>query len=279
MAQNKEQLNKLLQFIKQLIDEPGNDDFVNGLRGLLEISGKSLNNETKLLDIEKYLGLDYKLDNVIPNIDYSFISEPYVKNQLDSDFREMLRYRYGVRSHKIDFSEYCRFAMLQVEQLLNYYYQNKFTSNEELFDYINQNAPWFKTEKVDSVKSLSLSVKLSAFSTKLEKKLRDCLDFTREVRNEQSHRNPDEKKNEMNEFRTKLLNMELPLTKEGEIYWSGIKDNDELFEKFNSIKSEYWRYRYQLWRFKEPFDNVFEAIHEIANVIKSDIKKRIINHG
>lgn len=268
MAQNKEHLNRLLKFIKQLINEPGNDDFVNGLRMLLNIP----TNNTKLIDIEKYLGLDYELDNVIPNIDYSFISEPYIRNQLDSDFREMLRYRYGVRSHKIDFSEYCRFAMLQVEQLLNYYYKKKFTSNEEIFDYISLNAPWFKIEKVDSVKSLSLSVKLSAFSTNLEKKLRDCLDFTREVRNEQSHRNPDEKINKINEFKTKLLNMELPLNKDGEIYWLGIKDNDELLAKFYSIeKSEYRSYRYQLWRLKEPFDNVFEAIYEMVNVIKSDI--------
>lgn len=37
MAQNKEQLNKVLLFIKRLVEEPGNEEFVNGLRNLLAV--------------------------------------------------------------------------------------------------------------------------------------------------------------------------------------------------------------------------------------------------
>lgn len=103
MAQNKEQLNKVLLFIKRLVEEPGNEEFVNGLRNLLAVPVHNSADNKKLSDIEKYLGLDYKLDSAIPDIDYSFIRNDYVKNQLVSDYREMLRYRYGVRAHKIDF--------------------------------------------------------------------------------------------------------------------------------------------------------------------------------
>ena len=73
MAQNKEQLNKLLLFIKRLIDEPGNDDFVKGLRELLDVPITNTSNNAKISDIEKYLGLDYKLDSATPDIDYSFV--------------------------------------------------------------------------------------------------------------------------------------------------------------------------------------------------------------
>ena len=229
----------------------------------------------KLLDIEKYLGLDYKLDRAIPDIDYSFIKEGVVKEQLVSDYREMLRYRYGVRSHKIDFSEFCRYAMLQVEQLLNYFYQNKFISNDEMLNYIKNNASWFKKEEIDSVKSLPLSVKLSAFSVNLEKKQHDCLDFAREVRNEQSHRNSNEEINRTNEFRSKLLSMGLPLTKEGEVYWNGVKGNDELQLRYNSIdKSEYWRYRYLLWRQREPFNEIVEAIKTVSLQVEKQLQEK-----
>jgi len=270
MAQNKDQLKKLLLFIKRLIEEPGNEDFANGLRKLLNIPNQSFVNSTQLSDIEKYLGLDYKLDSASPDIDYTFVKEPFVKDQLTSDYREMLRYRYGVRSHKVDFSEFCRYAILQVEQLLNYFYQNGFESEEEVVSYINENS-FITIEKIDSIKSLSLAVKLSAFSKNLERKQSECLDFAREVRNEQSHRSAKEELDKIKAFRERLLNMGLPLTKEGEVYRNGIKDNNILLSKFKTIdKSAYWKYRFQLWHLREPFDDVVEAIYAVAKQIKTE---------
>ena len=38
MAQNKEQLNKLLDFISELVKEPGNESFVKGLQDIPELS-------------------------------------------------------------------------------------------------------------------------------------------------------------------------------------------------------------------------------------------------
>lgn len=274
MAQNKEQLNKLLLFIKRLVEEPGNEDFANDLRKLLNIPNQSFTNSSQLSDIEKYLGLDYKLDKATPNIDYTFVKEPFVRDQLTSDYREMLRYRYGVRSHKIDFSEFCRYAMLQVEQLINYYYQNGFESEEEVVSYINENS-FITIEKIDSIKSLSLAVKLSAFSKNLERKQSECLDFAREVRNEQSHRSAKEELDKVKAFRERLINMGLPLTKEGEVYKKGINNDSTLKTRFNSIeKSAYWKYRYQLWRFREPFDNLTEAIKILAQQIESQLKQK-----
>ena len=275
MAQNKEQLIKLLQFIKRLIDEPGNDDFVKGLRELLDVPTYDSSSNRKIADIEKYLGLDYKLDSATPDIDYSFIKEDYVREQLVSDYREMLRYRMGVRSHIIDFSEFCRYAMLQVEHLLNYFYMNRFESIEDVIRYINDNAKWTNIEKIDSIKGLSLAAKLSAFSGKMNKRQIEVLDFAREVRNEQSHRSLDETKN-LEDFKAKLLAMKLPLTKEGEVYWNGIKDNNDLLLRFNNLdKSAYWKYRRQIWRRREPFGEVVDAIKDMANTINTELLSKI----
>ena len=184
MAQNKEQLNKLLLFIKRLIEEPGNEEFVNGLRKLLTVPIHGSVDNAKISDIEKYLGLDYMLDSATPDIDYLYINDNNVRNQLTSDYREMLRYRYGVRSHRVDFAEFCRYAMLQIEQLINYYYQSKFKSNDEIKEYIN-NRTKFIVEEVNSIQSLSLFLKLRAFLQ--ERKDLQSLYLVRDIRNEQSH--------------------------------------------------------------------------------------------
>ena len=71
------------------------------------------NDDERISHIEKYLGLDYYVDSVESIIDYSFVKEQEVKNKLISDNREMLRFRFGTRSHMIDFEEFCRYAQLQ----------------------------------------------------------------------------------------------------------------------------------------------------------------------
>ena len=60
----------------------------------------------RISHIEKYLGLDYYIDAMESIIDYAFISENEVRDKLISDNREMMRYRYGTRSHKVDFEEF-----------------------------------------------------------------------------------------------------------------------------------------------------------------------------
>lgn len=264
MAQNKEQLNKLLLFIKRLVEEPGNEEFVNGLRNLLAVPVHNSADNRKLSDIEKYLGLDYRLDSEIPDIDYSFVKNDYVKNQLVSDYREMLRYRYGVRSHRIDFGEFCRYATLQVEQMLNYYYQNKFSSIEEIKSYIKGRTRWDNTENKNSIKSLYLVDKLSAFLQKGN--VLRILNYTKNIRNEQSHRSADEELSEINEFRMKLQNLKFPLKKDGEVSYNEIKKDPLLLKNYDDIKDtpEYKNYCYQLWHLREPFDEVMEAIREFS---------------
>lgn len=276
MAQNKEQLNKLLKFIKRLVDEPGNEDFANQLRKMLGvISSSSTGPNTKLADIEKYLGLDFRLDSTSPIIDYSFIGNEYVQSQLIADFREMLRYRFGVRSHRIDFSEFCRYAILQTEQLTNYYYHMKFSSFEHIKNYITDNVDWVKLDNIETESSLSLSIKLSALTNHLNnRKIRDVLDFTREVRNSQSHRGNEKVFKSISVFKSYLESLGLPLAKDGEVYWTKIKDNDELKAKYQSInRADYWNYRYQLWHKREPFNEVIDAIQGLTQYIKEDLNK------
>ena len=118
----KTTINKIVQLSKQ------NLEFDTELRRALGIGTSAnsvLSSDKRIEHIEKYLGLDYYVDNQKSIIDYSFIQEPEVRAQLISDNREMMRFRYGTRYHAISFDEFCRYAHLQAEMLLNYFYDKK----------------------------------------------------------------------------------------------------------------------------------------------------------
>ena len=144
MEQNKEQLEALLKFIDQLGQNPDNAWFVERLKERYAETSKNQSKEdkcfitysldmdvfhTQVSNIEKYLSLDFKFDNndslkgYSSLIDYSGINDVEIRDELESDNREMLRYRYGTRSHKIDFYEFCKYAHFQAESLLNYIYE------------------------------------------------------------------------------------------------------------------------------------------------------------
>ena len=98
----------------------------------------SNSNEERITNIEKYLGLDYFVDNMPSLIDYSFIKEPDVRAQLISDNREMLRFRYGTRFHTVKFDEFCRYAQLQAEMLINCYYYKIDENIEKIIEHIKK---------------------------------------------------------------------------------------------------------------------------------------------
>ena len=158
MGQDKKQLSKLLAFIKELYDNPDNKDFAAGIQNMVladkdfqkrvASSGLSGSDGTSkdIQKIERYLSLDFKLDEA-DLIDYSFITNEKVHQQLLSDYREMLRYQFGTRSHKVDFLEFCRFAHLQTEMLINYYFETAF-----LGDFAKMVAHYVVEELVSRIK-------------------------------------------------------------------------------------------------------------------------------
>ena len=125
--------------------------------------------------------MDYSLDNVVPRIDYSFVTETDIRNQLEADYREMLRYRYGLRAHKVDFMEFCRYVQLQAEMVLNYYYHNRFDSDDEIKAHISE-VCWLKN--IDNINYFILLIGFCR-EHKLDYNL---LDDVRIIRNSKSHR-------------------------------------------------------------------------------------------
>lgn len=126
-----EKLEQVLHKVELLCEQ--NPEFAIALRDKLKVGATTIAPasagipDERISKIEEYLALDRKLDDISPaetkykEVTYSFIKDVAVRDMLVSDFREMMRYRYGTRSHKADFMEFCKYAHFQLEGLVNYF--------------------------------------------------------------------------------------------------------------------------------------------------------------
>ena len=78
----------------------------------------------RIKDIEKCLGIDFQFDEQ-KQIDYNFIDDALIRDKINAYYREMLRYQFGTRNHKVCFGEFCRFATIQLEFMLNYFFADE----------------------------------------------------------------------------------------------------------------------------------------------------------
>lgn len=227
--------------------------------------------------IEKYLGLDYSVDKRDSIIDYSYITISDVRDQLISDNREMMRYRYGTRYHMIDFKEFCRYAHLQAEMLLNYYYQ---TLNKSDLDAIKKHIKYYNKnalglEKATSLGSISYSAKMWAFN----EEHKDKFDFSlfeniRKVRNELSHRVIEEDQLKVEEYQVFLKQIGVPVKPNGDldIRWHDENADVELKAIYNKKidkTAAYKQYQYYIWYYSMPFEEIIVGLRSLSNVISN----------
>ena len=281
MAQNKEHLQALLKFLDSLLKEPGNEWFIEELQKMVGCSniqkGGRISQDYKIHAIEKYLGLDFNVDTMESVIDYSFVSDVDCRNRLTADNREMLRYRYGVRSHIIDFEEFCRYATMQVELLLNYYYSNQTSDINKLKDLIKSHFENARLDSANSANEIPLAAKLIAYTNQYGlKDVYTTLSNAREVRNSQSHRGIEAEESDfIYAMRERLKRASFPLSKEGEVEWWNLKRNNlTLYNVFNNTVQntpDYKRYKFLLWKRRKPFNEVFYRLESLAVHIKDNI--------
>lgn len=192
MQYNSEHLKKLLDFIERIYNDKDCSEFAAALRDIVGTDSSFSGNvrDGKIDKIEHYLALDYGLDSVV-NHDYDFVADKNVRDTLNADWREMMRIRYGLRGHRIDFDEYARYACLQMEMLLNLYYNSKYMSQEAIltalqdaYDKNSENNPDYRPN------SLTLDAKLNGLKSEFgwEFNHYKALFNIKEVRNQESHR-------------------------------------------------------------------------------------------
>lgn len=270
----KTTINKIVQLSKQ------NLEFDTELRRALGIgtsANSALSSDKRIEHIEKYLGLDYYVDNQKSIIDYSFIQEPEVRAQLISDNREMMRFRYGTRYHAISFDEFCRYAHLQAEMLLNYFYDKKEDTLDKIIEHIKKYNPTaYISDKTNSLGGIAYNVKLWAFKAEftMDYNTNTVLDYLRKVRNDSSHRSPDNEEKSIRDYRKQLINIGMPLQSNGEVNTFKLEEGSTKHSVYNNVvkKSEwYYEYLYLIWLHKESFDSVIYAIESLKHTVRRNL--------
>ena len=168
-------------------------------------------------------------------IDYSDIKNEIVRNQLFRDCIEMSKYRLGKINDTINFDEYCRYAHMQAEELLNYFYTEKFYGNMDFVqEFIVKYFPIYTVKSsIQSLNQISYLPKLSAFvkAYDLEKgSFKSIIEFLNNLRNEMSHRNSLEIHNE-DVIMKKILEKNINVQSSYFDYLNSSKQDIDLFKK------------------------------------------------
>ncbi|MDI9551666.1 MAG: hypothetical protein GX125_03765 [Bacteroidales bacterium] len=265
-------MNKLLDFIDSIALDPGNQWFIDKL---VAKYAPSFHSDPKdIMRIEKYLGLDYALDTWDSTANYSFVEDETLRNQLISDNREMLRYRFGTRSHRVDFFEVCRYALLQMELMLNYYFDRTCVDIEELKERIQGANPKLETSNWSSVDAIPFFAKLSTLVSeqKITPKLKNTVENIRKARNHQSHRGTDANIVDIEAYQQGLLSQGLRIAEDGDIDWKAAVANKDTNGTYTAIRQspDYYKFKFSLFLEKQPFDKVIRAVSELSTILSNE---------
>lgn len=221
----------------------------------------------KIKNIEKYLGLDFSIDKIDSIIDYSYIEDEYVRCQLISDNREMLRYRYGTRNHKIDFLEFCRYAHMQAEMLVNYYFDKEYKGDIEKITTAIDYQYKTETTTLSSINYISKCIHLKKkFNIK-----GSILENLAKARNIQSHRSVDNNDIDLSYLEViKKSGLYLNYDKD-DFNWSKIQIDANQKNTYDTIYNKdekYKNYQINLWISKQPYDSVIETLKVLSEKVR-----------
>ena len=107
--------------------------------------------------------------------------------------------------------------------------------------------------------------------------MREICENLRKVRNELSHRSVSEDKICIDSYQKHLKEQGFPLNKKGEVsFYRKDKEADrELKELYNSQinnSEDHKHYKYLIWYYGTPFDDIVNGLNEIASVIRTVLK-------
>ena len=269
-------IDKIVQLSKQ---NPEFEDELKKSLGITTFSNNVRTSDKRIENIEKYLGLDYYVDTQPSRIDYSFIQETVIRERLDSDNREMMRFRYGTRYHAVSykFDEYCRFAHMQAEMLLNYFYNKKNKSIECVIEHIKRFYPEaILKDNIKSLTDISYYSKYRAFNAEfnLNYNTSIILDNLRKIRNESSHRTPENEEKSLYEYKKKLVNMGLPIRPDGLVDIHKLEEGSQKRNLYNNMvkgKDWYTDYKYLIWLHEQPYEKISDALEVLKQTIKDSI--------
>ena len=124
MGQDKKQLTKLLAFVKGLYDDPDNKEFAAGLNAIV-LNRLAITTNQEIEKVKEALELRADF-----SIDYSFVKDIFVQRQLMIDNLRMENVLLNLSMSEMErYDNFCVNAFLQVENILNYYFCEKYNKD------------------------------------------------------------------------------------------------------------------------------------------------------
>lgn len=270
---NREAIKKTIEKIAQLSKQPGNEWLLRELQSKWGSSNPNAERGDSISNIEKYLAIDYDIDDMASQIDYSFVQNEVLRIKLESDWREMLRYRCGVRKHEPDFLEFCRFANLQAEGVVNYYCYVKYPTESGLR----------RACGIDEVTNITYGRKLSLLKGFIPYSVRNFLyEKLYQARNIQSHRLVEGMKTHP-WVQKQIKESGLPVYKVGENMFIDrfkctLSEKLTFEDRYNDFLDElknagvdYFAYEVKIWAVSAPYDEVESALVQLVERTKANI--------
>ena len=262
MKYQKGKLVKLLKLIEEILNEPENEWMrfelarIAGARNadISKVNEDSL--EGKINLIQEYLHIDY--DSIIDYKDFDLI----IRDQLTRDCIEMIRFHKETPNHKKNFEEFCRYAHLQVEEMLNYFYIKKFKDFAEVIKIIMTYNEKYKPKSfpklIEQVPFLTKIIAFQAF-TKPEYtlSLHNNIVFLNDMRNEFSHRSSLTRKEDEEEL--SKFQFHYPNYKKG--------DTIDFKSVDASLKEIFNKGLYIIKKREQDFSLIYKSLNDFKKVI------------
>jgi hypothetical protein len=192
---SKESLEKLLILIDEICKNEENLWFKNDLKSKISISKPLSNSIDTFIEIKKDTSKIINLLNINPSIsvDYSFIKHKLLRTRLELDNLRMENIRYDLKEtdEMKRLYDFCINAFYQIENLINFYYFEKFPKIEALLSHLeNVQDSKFKRKEEKNIGDIAIYAKIFAFNKTFytEDYTGYNIDSLRLIRNEGLHR-------------------------------------------------------------------------------------------
>lgn len=169
MKYKKESLIKLLVFIEEVSNEQGNEWFKEALIKSIAKENTATVFTYQLIDVKRDTRKIVDFLEINPNcsIDYTFIDHELLRTRLKLDNLRMENIRYDLKEkdEMKRLYDFCINAFYQVENLINYYFYEKFPKINDLLDYLESIPDTkFKRKEERNIGDITIATKIYSFN-------------------------------------------------------------------------------------------------------------------
>jgi len=166
---SKESLEKLLVLIDEICKDEENLWFKNNIQKRLITLGGTTISDKSFLEIKKDTSKIINILDINPScsVDYSFINHKLLKTRLELDNLRMENVRYDLKEkdEMKRLYDFCINAFYQIENLINFFYYEKFPKIENLLTHLeNIKESKFKRKEEKNIGDIAIYAKIYAFN-------------------------------------------------------------------------------------------------------------------